>query len=160
MKWRSAFAVLLLAILGCGSSLKTDYGELGLVEIAGLVTLDGDPVEGAAVFFTAEDQTYCFGVTDSSGRYKMMLNSEKSGVTPGKKRVEISTIRNPLGDGAQSHDDVSDESKTEERSETGETSEKIPACYNSDSTLTVTITDSDSDLDFDLKSDGSTNSST
>ncbi|GAB5403956.1 MAG: hypothetical protein Aurels2KO_21870 [Aureliella sp.] len=137
--------------IGCGGGPATDYSQLGLVQVAGKVTLDGKPVEGAAVFFFADDETYCFGVTDSNGRYSCMLNSEKSGITPGEKRVEISSTRNPLGDAAEMQGDGLEEDPDAPRQK--KNVEKIPECYNSGSKLKVTISESDSNFDFDLRSD-------
>ncbi len=146
-----ASAALLLT--GCGGP-TADYAKLGLVEISGTVTLDGKPVEGAAVYFYEPDERYCFGVTDAAGRYTAMLNSEKSGVTPGEKRVEITTASNPLGEAAALMEEIDPD-------EGGDGDEElIPSAYNSASKLTVTIESSDSALDFELKSDGSTTSAT
>lgn len=137
---------------GCGGP-SADYAKLGLVEISGTVTLDGVPVEGAAVYFYEPDERYCFGVTNSRGRYTAMLNSEKSGVTPGAKRVEITTRRNPLGEAAAMAEEDPD-------AEADKLEEKIPAAYNEKSKLEVVIETSDNALDFELKSDGSTASAT
>lgn len=141
-----------LLMVGCNSGPVTDYSKLGLVSISGSVSLDGKPVSDAAVFFYTEDDRYCFGVTDQSGKYTARLNSEKSGVTPGEKRVEIWTSRNPLGDSASD-----EESEEEDPDASGkENKEQVPSCYNSKSVLRVTIESADSNLDFNLKSDCST----
>lgn len=152
----SVIACALAFVLGCGGGPVTDYSSLGLVQVSGSVTLDGTAVEGAAVFFYAEDETYCFGVTDSSGHYSCMLNSEKPGITPGKKRVEISTASNPLGDAAEMFADGEEAEEDPDAKPKKDQGEQIPSCYNSSSKLQVTISDSDSGLDFDLKSDCST----
>lgn len=141
-------------LLGCSTGPVADYSKLGLVEISGTITLDSTPIEGAAIYLIDDQERYSFGVTDAAGRYKLMLNSEKSGIVPGAKHVEISTVRNPLGD---AEDDGGDE---EDPDAMTEKVEKIPECYNKKSTLDVTITTSDSSLDFDLKSDCSTTAAT
>ena len=133
------------AMSGCAGPPGADYGSLGLVEISGTITLDGQPLSNAMVQFVDADQTYCTGVTDSSGHYTMMLDSRKSGVIPGDKTVRISS-RVPAGEGAEEEDP--DAKPTEP--------EKVPACYNKDSKLQIKVTESDSDMDFDLKSDCST----
>lgn len=148
----AACIYLIGSFAGCGGP-TTDYAKLGLVEVSGTVTLDGDPIEGAAVYFYEEDQRYCFGVTDADGRYQMMLNSEKSGVTTGEKLVKISTTSNPLGesaDGGMEEEDPDAKPKTAD--------EKIPPCYNKKSELRVTVSESDSSMDFDLQSNCSTTS--
>lgn len=148
--WVVLVAFGLLA--GCSSGPVTDYSKLGLVEIGGNVSLDGAPVSGAGVFLYGEAETYCFGVTDASGNYTVMLNTEKSGATPGEKRVEIWTSRNPLGDAAPDAGEGEEDPDAKRRGN----KEQIPACYNADSKLRVSIASSDSSLDFNLKSDCST----
>ncbi len=142
--------------VGCGVGPVTDYSQLGLVEVGGTVTLDGKPVDGAAVYFYAEDETYCFGVTDAAGRYDCMLNSEKSGITPGEKRVEISTASNPLGDAAELFSDGIEAEEDPDARRVNNNGEEIPACYNSNSTLTVIVSEAVRELNFGLKSDCST----
>ncbi|RMF42306.1 MAG: carboxypeptidase regulatory-like domain-containing protein [Planctomycetota bacterium] len=154
---RPALAVCLLAAAcfaaGCDSQ-QPNYAQLGLVEIGGTVTLDGQPVEGASVFFYDAEERYSYGITDASGHYTMMFDSQKSGVTPGEKRVEISTARNPLGDLASAEDSAEEEDPDAQPSAVSQ--ERIPECYNRNSQLRVTITESDSAVDFNLKSDCST----
>ncbi|MEZ6135689.1 MAG: carboxypeptidase-like regulatory domain-containing protein [Pirellulaceae bacterium] len=165
MQAYSRFLLASLAglMLGCSSGPVADYSKLGLVEISGTVTLDGTPIAGAAVMLMDAEERYSFGVTDSTGKYRLMLNSEKSGVVPGEKRVEISTTRNPLGEGASSGEQGELEEEGDPDASPAKSTnsgEKIPACYNSKSKLRVTITESDSALDFDLKSDCSTTAAT
>lgn len=143
---RGLATLLLFALVsGCDQAPKADYASLGLVEISGTVTLDGKPLEAGLVKFVAPDETYCTGVTDSSGRYTMMLDSRKSGVIPGEKVVEISS-RTPPSEGEAEEDP---DAKPQEP-------EKVPACYNQESKLKISVTHSDSAMDFDLKSDCST----
>jgi hypothetical protein len=132
---------------GCNGTPSADYASLGLVEISGTVTLDGQPLQGAMVHFVDTDQTYCTGLTDTSGRYRMMLDSRKSGVIPGDKIVRISS-RVPAGEGEIDEDP--DASSKEQQAE------KVPACYNKDSKLRIKVATADSAMDFDLKSDCST----
>ena len=144
---RSALLVCLFALAtGCGGGPTADYGSLGLVQIGGTVTLDGQPLGGAALKFLAPDGSYCTGVTDSSGHYTMMFDSRKSGVIPGEKVVQISS-RTPQSETGRQEEDP--DAKPEQ-------TETIPACYNRDSILIINVTDSDSAIDFDLKSDCST----
>ena len=143
----------ILGVSGCSNGLAPDYSKLGLLEVSGTVTLDGEPVAGAGVFFYEPDERYCYGITDTSGRYTMMLNSEKSGVTPGEKRVEIYTSRNPLGAAAPGAAAAEEEeeaaAKPLEEDPDGPAAKKkksgelLPACYNADSKLqTVRLADS------------------
>lgn len=145
------FAVMVASFLGCSTRPRADYSQLGLVQISGTITLDGQPVAGAAIFLSAPDESYSYGVTNAQGRYTMMLNSEKSGVIPGEKRVEISTARHPLGEAAETG--AASEEVDPDGQPSLDSQERIPACYNALSTLRVTITRHDSRLDFHLTSD-------
>lgn len=128
---------------GCGHSLEPDYSSLNLATAYGTVTANGTAVVGVTVFFEAEDKTYSSGVTDSSGYYELLFNSEKEGVTPGPKIVRIRY---------SSGDDEDDEEDSEDGGNgSGESAESIPAKYNSNSELQAVIKAGDShQFDFDL----------
>lgn len=69
--------LLAAALAGCGSRSAT-------VTVRGMVTLDGKPVEGAAVMIEPSgDGVPAIGMTDASGRFKIEAPS-------GKSRVAIS----------------------------------------------------------------------
>ena len=144
------FAGLLMVTLvsGCGTGVQTDYSKLGLVEVSGNVTLDGQPLSGATIMFEAPDSTYSFGTTDSNGYYEMMLNSEKSGVIPGSKTVRI--VTGAVGD-------MADEGEGEEDAEEAASSSgaAVPPCYNEKSKIEIEV-ETSTTFDFDLKSDCST----
>jgi hypothetical protein len=88
----SFFALLAtIAFVGCGS------GKLKTVNVTGIVTLDGQPVEGASVRFNPVDQAMghpAFGKTDVSGRYHLqtILGEVDAGTTPGLYMVTISKV--------------------------------------------------------------------
>lgn len=150
----SLFATLVLS--GCSANNSIDYGKVSLIGVSGTVTLDGQPLAAAVITF--EDPTsgnFSFARTNTSGKYTLQFDSEKDGVTPGKKVVRLSTTRTVLG------------LRGEDGEETGETSpessvaaekkkELVPACYDEDSKLTVEVTASSGAFDFELKSDCST----
>ena len=78
---------LLLAVLvtaGCGSGS-------GMVSAGGTVTLDGEPLAGVVVEFRPVDPggTPSFGLTDASGRYRLMRTAFESGVVPGNYAIRI-----------------------------------------------------------------------
>ena len=78
-----AFAVLgcSFALLGCGPSY---------VAVSGIVTLDGQPIEGAAVVFTSDDGTKtAVGMSDSTGNFTLSSDG-KPGVVPGSYKVTVS----------------------------------------------------------------------
>lgn len=133
--------------LGCTTGVKTDYGQLDLVHVSGKVMLDDKPLAGAVVEFVAENGSYSFGVTDTLGNYRLMFNSEKSGVTQGPKIVRIRT-----GAGL---DEESSAPLEGEVALAASRRERVPACYNTRSQLMVTVTGRSQKINFDLKSDGS-----
>ncbi len=130
---------------GCDTTVRTDYSKLGLVEVTGKITLDGQPLSGATVMFESPEGTYSFGETDSSGSYTMMLNSEKSGVIPGPKTVRV--VTGAVGDEAEGTED--------EEEEAAPAKETVPACYNKKSKIEIEV-ESSATFNFDLKSDCST----
>lgn len=159
------FTLPLILTAGCSAYPRADYSKLGLVEVAGVISLDGQPVPQAAIFFYQEDGSYSYGITDQLGHYVAMFNSEKSGVLPGLKQIEISTVHSPVpgglaggkgGDGTNGENAVAEEEDPDLPARQKRKGEKIPACYNAQGRLKVNISRSDRGLDFDLKSDCST----
>lgn len=144
-RWSAALSVALLWLTaGCNFGPRADYHKLDLVDISGTVTLDGRPLPGALVTFEEPDQTFSYGRTDASGRYRLMLNSEKSGIVPGEKLVRISTT-------ATAGEDEGDEEDPDAKTTGGAANpELVPARYNRQSQLRVTVTGNDSHCDFDL----------
>jgi hypothetical protein len=164
MRWNCAICLSVCCGLpaACTYGPQADYGKLGLVEVSGTITLDGQPLSQAAVFFINEaDSTHSYGVTDQAGHYTLMLDSRKSGVIPGLRRVQIATDKNPLGDSGFSGQ-VAETGEEEDPDAAPKRSqnEKVPACYNERSKLKVEVTDNDTKMDFELKSDCTTVSAT
>lgn len=147
---------LVLLLAGCSATNSIDYGKVTLVSVSGTVTLDGQPLPGALVTFENEESgTMSFARTNSSGSYTLQFDSDKDGVTPGKKRVRFSTVRTMLGLRGEEGAEVG-ESSTEGEGKSGEKKELVPECYNGKSTLIIEVTPDSSTIDFDLKSDCST----
>jgi hypothetical protein len=130
-----------VSLAGCGGP-RSDYSKLALVEVDGVVTLDGEPLSGATVVFRDPQGSFSAGVTDAAGHYRLQFDSVKSGVTPGRKTVSITT--RPVGEGGE-------ESGAEE-GEPPPAKERIPARYNRASTLEVEVTPSRRTHDFALES--------
>lgn len=144
--------LLLLAgmcIAGCGGGPRADYGKLDLSSVTGTVKLDGQPLAGVMVKFEDEEQRFSSGITDSAGQYRLMFNSEKSGVLPGPKVVRISSA-------AAADPEASSEEDNPERPAA---KENIPACYNKESKIAVDVKSGSQSFDFDLKADCSTTGS-
>ena len=128
--------LMLLGIVGCGHS---GYAELGLVEVSGLVTLDGAPLPGAKISFEGEDLRKAIGVSDAAGRFRLMYDSRQPGVTPGLKTVRITTADFEFeGDGPPEG--------------APEAVERIPARYNSASELKADVSTARRTFNFDLQS--------
>lgn len=150
----SLFAALVLS--GCSATNSIDYGKVSLVGVSGTVTLDGQPLAAAVITFEdAASGNFSFARTNSSGEYTLQFDSEKDGVTPGKKVVRLSTTRTILGlrgeEGAEAGEASPESSVAAEKKK-----DLVPACYDKDSKLTVEVTASSGTFDFDLKSDCST----
>lgn len=150
---------LSLVLTGCSGDVA-DYSKVELVSVGGTITLDGNPVEGAVITFeSTETGSFSGAMSDSKGRYQLRFDSQKMGVTPGRKRIQIGTARKILGISSTEEAGESSEEEQGDPAETGlivDNSEKIPACYNHDSNLFVDVTSSSYTVDFDLKSDCST----
>ena len=132
--WALGFAVLLCA--GCGQS--DGYAELGLVEVTGNVTLDGQPLPGAQVAFEGEDKRVATGTTDASGKFVLMYDSQTPGALPGPKTVRITTAAAEVEGGGAAEGAVV-------------AAEKIPARYNTKSELKADVSASSKSFNFDLK---------
>jgi hypothetical protein len=133
---------------GCGGSIHPDYSNLDLVDVSGTVTLDGQPLAGAQVAFEAPDGTYSSGVTDASGNFDLMFNTEQSGCLTGEKVVRIK-----LAGSSETMDEApDDEGNSDEGVKKTATAGKIPAQYNKDSTLKATVDADHTTFQFDLKS--------
>ena len=156
--WKKFFAygvVMMLSHLvasGCGG-VKTDYSGLELQNVSGVVTLDGLPLADAVIKFEATDGTFSLGQTDASGNYRLMLNSEKSGVMPGPKVVRVTTVG---GVGEETAEDGGAEGGA---AATAGAQERVPPCYNRQSKLRANVERS-ATMNFDLKSDCSVTSPT
>lgn len=89
--------LLVGTLLGCSrdDSPKTVPAE-------GIVTLDGAPVEGAAVIFVAnQGSNNASGVTDKEGKFKANAFDHKTGAVPGSYKVIINkTNAKPASDNA------------------------------------------------------------
>lgn len=92
---------MLLGLVGCGSG----GGNLPkTVPAAGVVTLDGKPVEGAQVVLvpaSGDMQTGAFGTTDASGRFTLRAFEQKPGAIPGEYKVQVSKTIEVRLDGAK-----------------------------------------------------------
>ena len=85
-----ALGLLVAVVVGC-----SDGGDSGpeLVPVSGTVTLDGKPLSGTTVNFVPTGSTLggnCYGVTDASGRYELMVDEDHKGAAVGEYKVTCS----------------------------------------------------------------------
>jgi hypothetical protein len=129
------------------------------VPVSGTVTLDGEPLSGAAVTFVLqpggtyiEGFTGSGGQTDSSGKY-VLRSGDKTGTPPGRYKVYISLMA--TADGTPFKEDPEHGIDLEQARLSGAVKEKVPAKFSDpDKTaLTREITaDQKDSVNFDLKS--------
>jgi hypothetical protein len=111
----------LLALAGCA--------DKNLATVAGTVTLDGKPLEGARVQFQPINRKRPSGaVTDADGRYSLQYTFEKSGAEIGRHEVSIA------GEDAAGNP-------------------RVPAKYNLKSTLEKEVAAGHNEINFDLTTD-------
>lgn len=121
-RW-AALALLSITLCGCGGS---DRPPLGTVH--GKVTLDRQPLPGAGVGFklrTGGREAYA--ATDADGNYELTYIRNDRGAPVGAHDVRISTAN-----------------------ENTSKVEKVPAKYNSQTTLTAEVKPGDNEINFDL----------
>lgn len=136
---------LVLAVAGCESKPKSNYERLNLVNAGGTIMLDGQPLPNAVISFDdPADDTFAYGMTDSTGKYRLQIDSEMKGVRPGAKVVRISTTRKILGLNVNEDSDTSNKSVAP--------TEQVPERYNKKSKLFVEVVTSKTNYDFSLDS--------
>jgi hypothetical protein len=79
----SLFLAIVLLIVGCGGGTK-------LYPVEGVVTLDGEPLEGATVTFQSEN-TIAAGLTSASGKFRLITNGQE-GAPAGTYKVVVKKI--------------------------------------------------------------------
>jgi hypothetical protein len=126
-------------LAGCGSK----QAEIRLASVTGVVTLDGQPVEGALVQFNpAAGQLVpdknepggggSFGLTDASGKYTLKFDTKREGAVIGVHSVSVA--RPPRND------------------EEALKPDPIPAKYNLQSKLSAEVKEGDNVHNLELSS--------
>ena len=124
-------AIALAAVTGCGGGSTPDVGL-----VIGTVTMDGKPLENAAVIFSPPNGRPSMGLTDSNGKYELNYIRDTKGAVPGTHQVRITT---------------QPESRPDDY--TGpEFKETIPAKYNTDTTLDAEVKAGENTFNFELES--------
>ncbi|MCA9058065.1 MAG: carboxypeptidase regulatory-like domain-containing protein [Planctomycetaceae bacterium] len=149
-------AFVLLA--GCSTQPQTDYSQVDLQSVGGVVTLDGSPLPNAVVTFeSVADGSFSYAMTGADGSFTLQFDTVKKGCTPGQKLVRISTTRKILG---LNTTEEGDGEGGEGESGAAEAVEQVPDCYSKKSQLKVEVTDTVTQFQLDLKSDCSTTGAT
>ena len=100
-RWKvglAALPVLVLLSVGCANSQREVPAEL--VEVAGTVTIDGEPASGVTVNFVPKQGTTgqgASGVTDDAGHFTLTHLSQSPGIEPGTYQVLFSKMAMPDG---------------------------------------------------------------
>lgn len=128
-------------LVGCG-------GEFQMAPVSGVVTLDGEPLANASLYFQPQRTGSgpivgppSIGVTDEEGRFRLRAQTNDTGAVVGEHRVSISTFESRMVD-PQNSDRV--EVVSEER---------VPPRYRAPSQLTFTVPSGGADdANFELTS--------
>ena len=115
---------------GCASSKPKGFPDLS--PVSGTVTMDGEPLQKAVVMFLSEKGVAASCATDANGRYTLLYRGSADGASPGRNTVTVTTLP----------DDPN----------MGVVKERIPAAYNTKSTLTVDVVAGTNTFDFALES--------
>lgn len=156
-----AVCLAALAILGCNQG----GSSLGTIPVSGVVTLDGQPVEGAVVAFAPTSTTgrAASGVTDASGRYQLTTQDPGDGALPGSYAVTIS--KSDAGSTPAIDPSLTPEEATRAAMEARDAAsdagtdpvvkDLLPAKYKtaSESGLKAEVAAGKGEFNFDLKSD-------
>jgi hypothetical protein len=121
-------------LLGCQFSDRPEIGE-----VEGTVYLDGEPLDGAIVYFSPEGGgRVSQAMTDAQGHYDLVYIGKDLGAKTGTHKVRITTAY-----------EITDE-------KTGKPvykPERVPSRYHSEQTeLTAEVEGSDNTIDFQLLS--------
>lgn len=83
----------LLLLSGCGPNRPKT------IDVHGVVTLDGNPVEGAAVLFSPAEGRPATGTTDAQGKFELQTFEPGDGAVEGNHRVAV-ILKDVTGVGA------------------------------------------------------------
>jgi hypothetical protein len=122
-----ALGTFVSIVMGCSKSGPE------LADVSGVVTLDGQPLSQAVVMFKPQRGRPSLAETDANGHYKLIYRADDAGARLGPHRVSISTYKQA---------DNYLVKKT--------IPERVPAKYNSNSTLQAEVKSGSNTMDFNL----------
>lgn len=123
-----AFSAAVL-LSGC-ADVPADQPDLN--PVTGTVTLDGNPLAGAAIVFESANGQVAFGQTDENGHYEMVYKGPWKGAVTGQNTVRITTASDAPPDPGWR--------------------EPIHPLYNRRTTLTAEVVSGENTFDFALES--------
>jgi hypothetical protein len=147
--WRGGFLLVLVSVCGCGGG---DVKE-PTVPVTGVVTYNGEPVEGATVAFGAASGQVrpASGTTDGAGRFSLTTYEQNDGAIPGKFTVAVSKTRTI---GGMTEDEEHEAIEAGKEVKAGTTVDELPERYKDGlkSGLTADVeADRENHFEFDLK---------
>lgn len=144
-----AHAALVAGLLlgaGCGGN---DDGRPRRYPLTGVVTLGGEPVEGATVMFVAVDgKGGAAGRTDAQGRYAATTFNPGDGAVPGEYLVTVSKYEMP-----SEFPDEAEDSPGQDQEHLPPPTNLVPAKYADVQTsgLTVSVVEGKNSFDIALE---------
>lgn len=147
--------LLFFALLGILATVPACGGGAIKTEgVSGVVTLDGEPLPNATVYFTPVDKTsgaqQSVGRTNEAGEYKLqtLLGKADAGTTPGDYVVTIDCVDEVETGGTTTNDDGEEVPEMEEI-------QRVPSRYLNGETsgLTATVVKGSNTFNFDLTSE-------
>jgi hypothetical protein len=84
-----AYALTCVLVVGCGD------GRPKRVPVAGLVTIDGQPLAKAMLTFYPPEGRPSHATTDASGAFKLACFEESDGAQLGAHRVSVTAVEQP-----------------------------------------------------------------
>ncbi len=155
---RSLACVLLCLLSGCGSGPA-------LYQVSGIVTVDGEPVEGLMVAFAPVTEGMSgAGRTDAMGKYTITC-SQGRGLPAGEYNVAIKEATAVVNSGSASESQAVesssnnaayleqskvDASQYKAAEKAAKAQKKLPEKYNAQTTLKETVAATDNDIPFNL----------
>ena len=121
--------LFLCVAIGCGRSGPE------LVDVQGVVTLDGRPLDRATVTFQPPAGRFSVAETDAEGHYRLKFTNSKFGAIPGTHTVRI----------------ISKVLYQEGVPNSGR-AELLPAKYHENTVLTADVSPDNAEINFDLQS--------
>jgi hypothetical protein len=143
-----ALAVVCVAVVGCGDSMK-------VAPVSGRVTLDDKPLAGASVSFIPASEPkkkappVAVATTDADGHYTLVIpgDRERTGAIVGKHKVTITLATDLEAPKESGHKDKAG------HKDSGSAVTHIPERYNSKTELTFEVPEKGTtEANFDLKS--------